>query len=410
MGTDRAWDPISGGGERESGGDRLDWPRPPYGTGRCSNHALERARGGAALGAIAETFRECSHRCAFVAQGRGGPVHTPAGHVAHRRLADELGEPCGEGRARHRDLVGERGKGPRAAGFAVDERDRAADLRVPQGPEPARGARAVRSPEKPAELDALGAKAVAGDARDADYLASAFAGADAVYTLTAFDPTLPDYHADQDRRGEAIAWAIRESGVRHVVALSSIGGELASGNGFIASLHRQERRLRALDRVNLMILRPGAFFEGFYAALDTIRHEGVVADSVAPEAKVPMVATADIAAVAAGALRERNWSGVVVRELIGPRELTYTEAAAAIGAAIGQPDLQYVQLPDEELVAILTEAAGFSPDFATLFVEFNQALSEGRLHSLEGRNQNNTTPTEFEEFAAELAHAYAATA
>jgi uncharacterized protein YbjT (DUF2867 family) len=123
-----------------------------------------------------------------------------------------------------------------------------------------------------------------------------------------------------------------------------------------------------------------------------------------------MIATADVAAVAAEALRERNWSGAVVRELLGPRDLTYTEAAAAIGEAIGQPDLQYVQLPDEELMAILTEAAGFSPDFAALFVEFNQALSERRLHSLEGRNERNTTPTGFEEFAAEVAHAYAATA
>jgi uncharacterized protein YbjT (DUF2867 family) len=219
---------------------------------------------------------------------------------------------------------------------------------------------------------------------------------------------LPDYHADQDKRGEAITSAIRESGVRHVVALSAIGADLASGNGF--SLHRQERRLRTLEGVNLMILRPGAFFEGFYAALDTIHHEGVVADSVAPDAKVPMVATTDIAAVAAAALRERNWSGVVVRELPGPRDLTYTEATAAIGAAIGQPDLQYVQLPDEELLAILTETAGFSPDFAAVFVEFNQALSKGRLHSLHGRNESNTTPTEFEEFAAELAHAYASTA
>ena len=78
------------------------------------------------------------------------------------------------------------------------------------------------------------------------------------------------------------------------------------------------------------------------------------------------------------------------------RDSTYTEAAAAVGEAIGQPDLQYVQLPTEELVAILTEAAGFSPDFAALFVEFNQALSEGRLHSLEGRNESNRTPTEFE--------------
>src|SRR5687768_4722406 len=68
-----------------------------------------------------------------------------------------------------------------------------------------------RSPEKLAELDALGADTVVGDVRDADHLASAFHGADAVYALTAYDPSLPDYHADQDERGEAIASAIRKS-------------------------------------------------------------------------------------------------------------------------------------------------------------------------------------------------------
>ncbi|WP_435820222.1 NmrA family NAD(P)-binding protein [Micromonospora echinofusca] len=260
-----------------------------------------------------------------------------------------------------------------------------------------------RSPEKLAELAVLGATTVAGDVRDADHLARAFAGADAVYTLTAFDPTLPDYHADQDRRGEAIASAIRESGVRHVVALSSIGAQLAAGNGIIASLHRQEQRLRTLAGVDVLLLRPGAFFEGFYSALDTIRHEGVVADSVAPDVKVPMIATADIAVAAAGALRARDWSGVVVRELIG-QDLTYAEVTATIGRAIGRPDLRYVQLPDEALAAILTQSAGFSPDFTAQFIEFNQALSAGRLRPTEG----SATPTRFEEFAAMLAAAYAA--
>jgi hypothetical protein len=37
-------------------------------------------------------------------------------------------------------------------------------------------------------------------------------------------------------------------------------------------------------------------------------------------------------------------------------------------------------------------------------------LSRGRLHSLEGRNATNTTPTDFKQFAAELARAYAAAA
>ena len=60
-----------------------------------------------------------------------------------------------------------------------------------------------RSPEKLAELAALGAETVAGDVRDADYLASTFAAADAVYTLTAFDrlARLPR-RSGQARRGD----------------------------------------------------------------------------------------------------------------------------------------------------------------------------------------------------------------
>ena len=64
-------------------------------------------------------------------------VHAPAGDVAHHRLADQLGEAGGEGRARHRQLVGERGHGPVPGGVAVDERDGAADLGVAERSQPA---------------------------------------------------------------------------------------------------------------------------------------------------------------------------------------------------------------------------------------------------------------------------------
>jgi uncharacterized protein YbjT (DUF2867 family) len=133
-----------------------------------------------------------------------------------------------------------------------------------------------------------------------------------------------------------------------------------------------------------------------------------MADSVAPEARGPM---ADIAAVAAEALRARDFSVHVIRELLSPRDRTCAEVAAVIGAAIGQPELPYVQLPEDELRTILTEAAGFSADFAGPSLEFNRALGAGRLHSLEGRNDRNSTPAEFERFAAiELAGAYAVVA
>ena len=71
--------------------------------------------------------------------------------------------------------------------------------------------------------------------------------------------------------------------------------------------------------------------------------------------------TRDVGAAAAAALRLRNWTGFAVRELLGPRDLTYAEVARMIGAAIGRPDLAYVQIPEDDLRAAL-EAAGWSPD------------------------------------------------
>src|SRR5690606_32303863 len=104
-----------------------------------------------------------------------------------------------------------------------------------------------------------------------------------------------------------------------------------SGTGFIEGLHVQEQRLRRLDGTNVLLLRPGSFYENFHAMLDGVRHEGVLADSVAPDVPVPMVAAGDVASVAAAALTARDWTGVEVREVLGPRPLTHAEVARIIG-------------------------------------------------------------------------------
>lgn len=264
-----------------------------------------------------------------------------------------------------------------------------------------------RSASRLAELEAAGAQALAGDATDTAYLTDAFRGADSVYTLLPFDPTSPGYLEAQERLGEAIVRAVRDAGVRYVVALSSVGADRPAGTGVLVSLHRQEQRLRTLEQANVLLLRAGAFFETFHAALEVIEHEGVNADSVAPDAPIPMIATRDVAAVAAEALRARDWSGVVVRELLGERDLSYAEVTRILGAAIGRPDLAYVQLPEAEMVAALTQA-GLARDFAELLVEFHRALGD-TIASREGRKPENTTPTRFEDFAAsDLAGAFPA--
>ncbi len=260
-----------------------------------------------------------------------------------------------------------------------------------------------RSEARLGDLAGAGADIRAGEVADPGFLAEAFRGADAVYSLLPIDPRVPGYRDQQDRLGEAIVAAARDARVPHIVALSSVGADVPSGTGFIEGLHAQEQRLRRLDGTNVLILRPGSFYENLHAALDVIRHEGVLADSVAPDVAVPMVAVGDIARVAAAALAARDWTGVAVREVLGPRDLSHAEVARIIGAAIGRPGLGYVQLPDDVMVGVLVEA-GLAEDAARLQIGMTRAISEGVVAARgEGAVR---TPTRFEDFARELAAAY----
>jgi putative NADH-flavin reductase len=112
-----------------------------------------------------------------------------------------------------------------------------------------------RSEDRLSKLKSAGAEVRTGDAADAAFLTEAFRGAQAVYTLLPTDRSAPDYRAAQDQQGEAIVKAIRDSGVKYVVALSSVGAELSNGTGVIAGLHAQEERLKAIAKINVLLLR-----------------------------------------------------------------------------------------------------------------------------------------------------------
>jgi uncharacterized protein YbjT (DUF2867 family) len=262
-----------------------------------------------------------------------------------------------------------------------------------------------RSESKLAELKREGAEVLSGDTNEAAFPSKAFRGADAAYTLLPTDPRAADYRAQQDRQGEAIEKAIRESGVRFVVALSSMGADLSGRTGVIAGSHAQEERLKKIDKINLLLLRPVSFFENFYSSLALIKQEGINADSVEADLAIPMVAARDIAGAAANALKARDWKGVVVRELLGPRDISYSEATRILGEKIGKPNLPYVQFSYDDQVRALVQA-GLSESFANLYVEMTRAFNEGTIKP--ARTREDTTPTRFEDFADEWASAYQA--
>lgn len=246
-----------------------------------------------------------------------------------------------------------------------------------------------------------GAEAAVGDVADAAFLTRAFAGADAVYLLFPPDYTDSDYFGRYERITTAFVEALTQAKVTHAVLISSLGADHSAGVGPIVGLHRAEERLKSVHGLNLLILRPGYFYENLLHQLALIKHQGLNGGAEAPDAPIAAAATADIGAAAAQALRARDFSGVTIRELTGPADLTMREATRIIGERIGRPDLPYVQFPPDAFVDGLTKATGFPVPIAHLFLEMAQAFNDGRITRLTPRTPDTTGPTSFAQWVDE---------
>jgi uncharacterized protein YbjT (DUF2867 family) len=249
-------------------------------------------------------------------------------------------------------------------------------------------------------LAAEGAEIFIGDASDASALTKAFHKADAAYVMIPPNPTGNDYRAFQDRASDAIAAAVRNAGVKHVVSLSSFGADKSSGTGPVVGLHDLEQKLNQIDGVNVLHLRAGYFMENTLPQVGAIRMAGSMIGPVSPNLKLPMIASRDIGAAAVVALLRLGFQGKQTQELQGQRDLDYTEAAGIIGKAIGKPDLGYIHAPDDQIRAAMVQM-GVSDNMAGLILEMAGALNTGHMRALEPRSAVNTTPTKFETFVAE---------
>jgi uncharacterized protein YbjT (DUF2867 family) len=249
-------------------------------------------------------------------------------------------------------------------------------------------------------LTAKGAEPFIADVTDAGALTQAFQQADAAYVMIPPNPASNDPLGYSNRVSDAITAAVQNAGVKNVVALSSIGADKPSGTGPVLGLHHLEQKLNQIGGANVLHLRAGYFMENTLPQVNAIRQMGAVATPLRADLKLGMIATRDIGAAATEALLHPAVRGKQTREILGQRDLTYTEATAAIGHAIRKPDLKYLQAPDDQFRAVLVQM-GMSEPFARLILEMIGALNSGYMRALEPRTSQNTTPTSFETFVAE---------
>jgi uncharacterized protein YbjT (DUF2867 family) len=246
---------------------------------------------------------------------------------------------------------------------------------------------------------AQGAEIFVGDVTDPSTLAKAFHKADSAYVMIPPNPTSTDPLGYAERAGDAITAALKNTGVKNVVALSSFGADKTSGTGPVAGLHHFEQKLNQLDS-NVLAFRAGYFMENTLPQVGAIRMAGSVVGPIRPDLKLPIIATQDIGTAVADALLRLAFRGKHTQELLGQRDLDFTEIATIIGKAVGKPNLGYVHPPDDQVRAALVQS-GTSERFAGLILEMAAALNSGYMKALEPRAARNTTPTPYETFVDE---------
>jgi uncharacterized protein YbjT (DUF2867 family) len=254
------------------------------------------------------------------------------------------------------------------------------------------------------EIKSLGAIPLIGSVSDTGFLTDAFSGADAIYTMVPPNFAALKFRAYIKGIGKNYAAAIKDSGVKKVVNLSSVGADLPDGTGPIAGLHDVENIFATLNGVDVKHLRAGYFYINFLANIDMVKHANILGANYGADSKLVLVHPRNIAEVAAEVL-ESNFTGKTIQYVASDDESTPAEVAKVLGTAVGKPALPWIEFSNEDAFNGMV-GAGLPEEIAKNYVEMGDAIRSNKLFVDYYKNRPVLGNIKLKDFAAEFVAAY----
>jgi uncharacterized protein YbjT (DUF2867 family) len=256
------------------------------------------------------------------------------------------------------------------------------------------------------EIEKLGASAAIGSVQDEPFLSKVFQNADAVYLMIPPTFSVSDWLGYQKEVAENFVIAIKQSGVKNIVQLSSIGAHMGENAGPIDGLAYLEKRLSAIDDINVIKLRPSYFYTNFYAMIDMIKHAGIIGSNIGDyNDKLVLTHPNDIADAAAKyllALDFKDQNIVYVSSDIR----TFSDIVKTLGDAIGKPELPWISFSDDDNHQGMLKA-GLPEVFAKSYTQMGKSIREGLIQEdYFSRNEQPQGKVKLEDFAKEFAQVY----
>ncbi|MGW5353933.1 NAD(P)H-binding protein [Streptomyces sp. NPDC004031] len=240
---------------------------------------------------------------------------------------------------------------------------------------------------------------VTGSHGDPATVERAFDGADAVFWLVPPDARLTPEQAWSGFTRPA-AKALAGSGVGHVVGVSALGrGTPVAGSAGLVTASLAMDDLLAGSGAAYRALANPSFFENLLEEAESIRDRGLFTDAADPARRAPMVAVADIAAVAARLLTDRRWRGHADVPVLGPEDLSPDDLARVMTEQLGRP-VRFERQDAGELRAALV-GHGLDPAFASGVADMKRAKDAG-LDAGVARTPETASPTTFARWCADV--------
>lgn len=281
------------------------------------------------------------------------------------------------------------------------------------------------------EIEALGAKAAIGTVEDINFLTDTFTGADAVYCMLAApgnsftDPNFKPMEYSTKIASNYVR-AIGQSGVKHIVYLSSIGAHTDKGNGLLALHYYAEKTLNQLPPdVSITFMRPVGFYKnlnqfaefvkgkGFLGAFLALRtygllgmiggKRGVIMSNYGENDMSRWASSLDIASAITEEL-ETPSTGRKVRYVTSD-ELTCNEVARILGEAVGKPYLKWGVISSKQLLSGM-KRNGMPSQIAEGLVEMNESIRSGKIYEDYNRNNPKLGKVKMTDYAKEFAKIY----
>lgn len=263
----------------------------------------------------------------------------------------------------------------------------------------------VRDPSRLSPIIAAGAARITrGSAADNRAVIEATRGATALLWVAPPNRPVADYGRWAAALLDVVTAAIRRNRISRVVHISGIGARDEQGAGLASLAGEAERGIEEVAAevsAEVLHLRAAGFMENLLHQVPAIVHAGMIRLPVPGPQRGPIVATRDLAQVAARELcAPESWGNTPrVLDVMSPDDLTFDEVARVVSDVLVRP-VRHVQISSNEFEHDVT-ASGCSADFARYAARLYARLATGELRDPPG-TPTVITPTTLRAWAAQL--------